>query len=179
MGASLESGAQIKTVKRKNTRRLAQLGLLTALSLIAGYIELLIPVPIGIPGVKLGLANLMIVWALYALGPLEALTVNGMRILLSGFLFGNLSMILYSLAGASFSFVCMYLAKRSGAFGMTGVSIIGGVTHNLGQLLAAMVVLETKSLVYYGPVLVVAGLLTGFLIGIIAGEVWKRVPLKS
>ena len=74
MGASLESGAQIKTVKRKNTRRLAQLGLLTALSLIAGYIELLIPVPIGIPGVKLGLANLMIVWALYALGPLEALT---------------------------------------------------------------------------------------------------------
>ena len=86
-------------MKEKNTKRLAQLGLLTALSLIASYIELLIPMPIGIPGVKLGLANLMIVWALYAMGPKEALAVNGVRIVLSGFLFGNLSMILYSLAG--------------------------------------------------------------------------------
>lgn len=87
-------------MKRRNTQHLAQLGLLTALALTAGYIELLIPVPIGIPGIKLGLANLMIVWALYALGPADALAVNGIRILLSGFLFGNLSMILYSLAGA-------------------------------------------------------------------------------
>lgn len=163
----------------KKTQRLAQLGLLTSLALIAGYIELLIPVPIGIPGVKLGLANLMIVWALYSLGPWEALAVNGVRILLSGFLFGNLSMILYSLAGASLSFGCMYLTKKSGQFGMTGVSIIGGVMHNAGQLLAAMVVLETGSLIYYGPVLLVAGLITGFLIGVTAEEVQKRVRLKK
>ncbi len=165
-------------MKEKNTKRLAQLGLLTALSLIASYIELLIPMPIGIPGVKLGLANLMIVWTLYAMGPKEALAVNGVRIVLSGFLFGNLSMILYSLAGAAVSFAFMYLAKRSGAFRMAGVSIIGGVMHNVGQLLAAMLVLETGSLIYYGPVLLLAGLLTGFLIGVIAGEVWKRVHIR-
>lgn len=162
-------------MKEKNTRRLAQLGLLTSLSLIASYIELLIPIPIGIPGVKPGLANLMIVWALYAMGAKEALAVNGVRILLSGFLFGNLSMILYSLSGAAVSFVSMYLAKRSGVFRMTGVSIIGGVMHNVGQLLMAMLVLETGSLIYYGPVLLLAGLITGFLIGVLAGEVWKRV----
>ncbi len=163
---------------RKKTEKTAQLGLLTALALIAGYIELLIPMPVGIPGVKPGLANLVVVWALYALGPYEALAVNGMRILLSGFLFGNLSMILYSLAGAAMSFVCMYLAKKSGAFTILGVSIVGGVTHNVGQLLVAMAVQETKSLIYYGPVLLAAGLVTGAVIGILAGEVEKRVHLR-
>ena len=163
---------------RKKTEKTAQLGLLTALALIAGYIELLIPMPVGIPGVKPGLANLVVVWALYALGPYEALAVNGMRILLSGFLFGNLSMILYSLAGAAMSFVCMYLAKKSGAFTILGVSIVGGVTHNVGQLLVAMAVLETKSLIYYGPVLQAAGLVTGAVIGILAGELEKRVHLR-
>ncbi len=163
---------------RKKTEKTAQLGLLTGLALIAGYIELLIPMPVGIPGVKPGLANLVVVWALYALGPYEALAVNGMRILLSGFLFGNLSMILYSLAGAAMSFVCMYLAKKSGAFTILGVSIVGGVTHNVGQLLVAMAVLETKSLIYYGPVLLAAGLVTGAVIGILAGEVEKRVHLR-
>ncbi len=163
---------------RKKTEKTAQLGLLTALALIAGYIELLIPMPVGIPGVKPGLANLVVVWALYALGPYEALAVNGMRILLSGFLFGNLSMILYSLAGAAMSFVCMYLAKKSGAFTILGVSIVGGVTHNVGQLLVAIAVLETKSLIYYGPVLLAAGLVTGAVIGILAGEVEKRVHLR-
>ncbi len=163
---------------RKKTEKTAQLGLLTALALIAGYIELLIPMPVGIPGVKPGLANLVVVWALYALGPYEALAVNGMRILLSGFLFGNLSMILYSLAGAAMSFVCMYLAKKSGAFTILGVSIVGGVTHNVGQLLVAMAVLGTKSLIYFGPVLLAAGLVTGAVIGILAGEVEKRVHLR-
>ena len=163
---------------RKKTEKTAQLGLLTALALIAGYIELLIPMPVGIPGVKPGLANLVVVWALYALGPYEALAVNGMRILLSGFLFGNLSMILYSLAGAAMSFVCMYLAKKSGAFTILGVSIVGGVTHNVGQLLVAMAVLETKSLIYYGPVLLAPGLVTGAVLGILAGEVEKRVHLR-
>lgn len=163
----------------RKTERTAQLGLLTALALIAGYIELLIPMPVGIPGVKPGLANLVVVWALYAMGPYEALAVNGMRILLSGFLFGNLSMILYSLSGAALSFVCMCLAKRSGAFTILGVSIVGGVTHNMGQLLVAMTVLETGSLIYYGPVLLGAGLVMGAVIGVLAGEVTKRVRLKK
>lgn len=165
-------------MRKYKTEKIAYLGLLTALALIASYIELLIPLPIGIPGVKLGLANLVIVWALYSLKPGEALAVNGMRILLVGFLFGNLSMILYSLSGAALSFLCMYLAKRSEVFSVVGVSLIGGVFHNVGQLIAAMLVLETVSLVYYGPVLLLSGLLTGFLIGVITEEVRKRLPVK-
>ena len=152
------------------------MGLLTALGLIIGYIEFLIPIPLGIPGVKPGFSNIVIVWALYSLGPWEALMINGMRIFLSGFLFGNFSMILYSLAGAAVSFLCMCLAKKSGLFSMTGVSMIGGVMHNMGQLLVAMAVLETVSLVYYGPVLLTAGVITGLLIGIVTGEVKKRIP---
>lgn len=152
------------------------MGLLTALGLIIGYIEFLIPIPLGIPGVKPGFANIVIVWALYSLGPWEALMINGMRIFLSGFLFGNFSMILYSLAGAAVSFLCMCLAKKSGLFSMAGVSMIGGVMHNMGQLLVAMAVLETVSLVYYGPVLLAAGVITGLLIGIVTGEVKKRIP---
>lgn len=152
------------------------MGLLTALGLIIGYIEFLIPIPLGIPGVKPGFANIVIVWALYSLGSWEALMINGMRIFLSGFLFGNFSMILYSLAGAAVSFLCMCLAKKSGLFSMTGVSMIGGVMHNVGQLLVAMAVLETVSLVYYGPVLLAAGVITGLLIGIVTGEVKKRIP---
>ena len=152
------------------------MGLLTALGLIIGYIEFLIPIPLGIPGVKPGFANIVIVWALYSLGPWEALMINGMRIFLSGFLFGNFSMILYSLVGAAVSFLCMCLAKKSGLFSMTGVSMIGGVMHNMGQLLVAMAVLETVSLVYYGPVLLAAGVITGLLIGIVTGEVKKRIP---
>lgn len=152
------------------------MGLLTALGLIIGYIEFLIPIPLGIPGVKPGFANIVIVWALYSLGPWEALMINGMRIFLSGFLFGNFSMILYSLAGAAVSFLCICLAKKSGLFSMTGVSMIGGVMHNMGQLLVAMAVLETVSLVYYGPVLLAAGVITGLLIGIVTGEVKKRIP---
>ena len=161
---------------KHNTHRLALMGLMTALGLIIGYIEFLIPIPLGIPGVKPGFANIVIVWALYSLGPWEALMINGMRIFLSGFLFGNFSMILYSLAGAAVSFLCMCLAKKSGLFSMTGVSMIGGVMHNMGQLLVAMAVLETVSLVYYGPVLLAAGVITGLLIGIVTGEVKKRIP---
>ena len=161
---------------QNKTKRLALMGLLTALGLIIGYIEFLIPIPLGIPGVKPGFANIVIVWALYSLGPWEALMINGMRIFLSGFLFGNFSMILYSLAGAAVSFLCMCLAKKSGLFSMTGVSMIGGVMHNVGQLLVAMAVLETVSLVYYGPVLLTAGVITGLLIGIVTGEVKKRIP---
>ena len=165
-------------MRSQKTKQIAQLGLLTALALIASYIELLIPIPIGIPGIKLGLANLIIVWALYTMKPGEALAINGMRILLVGFMFGNLSMILYSLAGAALSFLCMYLAMKTKSFSEIGISMIGGVMHNVGQLIVAMLVLETVSLAYYGPVLLIAGLLTGFLIGIITRETLQRIPVR-
>lgn len=163
-------------MRNDKTKRLALMGLLTALGLIAGYIEFLIPIPLGIPGVKPGFANIVIVWALYTLAPVEAFCVNLMRIFLSGFLFGNLSMILYSLSGAVVSFFAMLLAKKSGAFSICGVSIVGGVMHNVGQLLMAMLVLESVDLIYYGPVLLAAGVITGLLIGVVSAEVKKRVP---
>ena len=160
------------------TRKLTQMALLTAIALTIFMIEAQIPALVPIPGIKLGLANLIIVWALYTMTPGEALAINGMRILLVGFMFSSLSMILYSLAGALLSFLCMYLAKRSGTFSEMGVSMIGGVMHNAGQLIVAMLVLETVNLMYYGPVLLVAGLLTGFLIGTVTHEVLKRVPMR-
>ena len=156
---------------QNRTGKIAYMGLLTALALIVSYVEFLIPIPIGIPGVKPGLANLVVVWALYTLRPGEALLINMLRIFLSGFLFGNLSMILYSLAGALVSFLCMYLVKRSGLLQVVGVSIAGGIMHNMGQL-----ALETGSLVYYAPVLVLAGAVTGSVIGIVSREVLRRVP---
>ena len=152
------------------------MGFLTALALIVSYVEFLIPIPIGIPGVKPGLANLVVVWALYTLRPGEALLINMLRIFLSGFLFGNLSMILYSLAGALVSFLSMYLVKRSGLLQVVGVSIAGGIMHNMGQLALAVLALETGSLVYYAPVLVLAGAVTGSVIGIVSREVLRRVP---
>lgn len=161
----------------KRARKTAYLGLLTSLALIVSYVEFLIPIPMGIPGVKPGLANLVIVWALYTMKPGEALLVNIMRILLAGFLFGNLSMILYSVAGALASFLAMYLVKKSGLLNVTGVSIVGGILHNMGQLALAAAVLETSSLVYYAPVLVGAGAVTGFLIGAVSQEVLRRVPV--
>ncbi len=165
-----------REVREMENKKIARLGFLTAVGLMASYIELLVPIPIGIPGVKLGLANMVVVWALYMLGPLEALLVNGMRIMLSGFLFGNLSMILFSLAGALVSFGGMWGVKKSGKFGVVGVSVVGGVMHNVGQLLVAVGVLETSGILYYyGPVLLVAGVITGMVIGVVTVEVLKRV----
>lgn len=151
------------------------MGLFTALAMILGYVEALIPIPIGIQGVKLGLANLVVVFSIYALNPGEALLINVARIVLVGFSFGNLSMLIYSLAGGIVSFLAMVLAKGSKRFSIYGVSIFGGVFHNVGQLAVAMVVLETTSLLYYGPVLLIAGLVTGLLIGILSGEILKRI----
>lgn len=151
------------------------MGMFAALAMIFGYVEALLPLSIGIPGVKLGIANIVVVFALYRLRPSEALLINVIRILLTGFLFGNLSMTIYSLAGAIFSFFGMLLVKNSGKFSIYGVSVVGGVCHNLGQLLVAMLVLETLALIYYGPVLLICGLVTGILIGILGNEVLKRI----
>lgn len=157
-------------------KKTALLGMLTSLALIAGYIETLIPIPIPIPGVKLGLANLIILIVLKLYGVREGLLVNILRILLAGFLFGSFSTILYSLAGGLFSFAVMALLLKLNFFSLTGVSIVGGVCHNIGQLALAIVVLDSVSLLYYMPVLLISGLITGLLIGIGAEQVLKRIP---
>ena len=147
----------------------------TALALIFSYVETLIPVNLGIPGVKLGLANLIIVVALYKMRLSEAYLLSVVRILLAGFIFGNYFSIIYSLAGGLLSLTVMALLKKWGGFSLQGISIAGGVFHNIGQLIVAAVVVETFSVTYYFPVLLVAGLLTGLVIGIVAEMMLKRL----
>ena len=154
---------------------MAYFGVFTALALIFSYVETLIPISFGIPGVKLGLANLIIVIALFKLELKEAFLLSVVRVLLSGFLFGNYFSIIYSLAGALLSLSVMALLKRAGGFSIVGISIAGGVFHNIGQLFVAMIVVEMFSVAYYVPVLLVAGLLTGGVIGILAREILKRL----
>ena len=173
-------------------RRTAELGLLLAMALILSYVESLIPFSFGIPGIKLGLPNLIILLLLYdgaengsahtenhfgrrpveifTTGEREALLVNGMRIVLSGFLFSNLYAILYALAGAVFSFLAMLAGRRTKWFSMMGVSVLGGVFHNVGQLLVAMAVVETLAVACYVPFLIVAGTVTGALLGFVGME---------
>lgn len=162
-------------------QRTAYFGVFTALALIFSYVETLIPINFGIPGAKLGLANLVIVLVLYKTDWKEALLLSVTRIVLSGVLFGNLFGILYSLAGGLLSLVVMVLVKRNEGFSVIGVSMAGGVTHNIGQLLVAMLVVETYQVGYYLPVLMLVGLATGTLIGLVSMEVLKRIrglPIK-
>lgn len=149
-------------------------GLMLALTLVLSYVESLLPLTIGIPGVKLGLANLAVLLTLYASGWRMALGIDVLRVVLSGFLFGNFAAILYSMAGALVSFGVMVLLKRF-QFSMSTVSIAGGVFHNLGQLVVAVCVVENIHLFYYLPWLIVAGMITGALIGIVARVTWRYV----
>ena len=157
------------------TKKIAYLGLLVALAFIFSYIETLIPINIGVPGAKLGLANLVIIVALYTIGERNAFLLSMVRIVLVGFTFANLASMLYSLAGGILSFLAMCTAKRSGKLSTTGVSVVGGVFHNVGQILMAIWVVKTASLVYYLPVLIIAGLASGVAIGILGAMVIKRV----
>lgn len=174
-------------------RKTAELGFFLAVALILSYVESLIPVSFGIPGIKLGLPNMVVVLLLYGqqwaepvsgtsvseradaacacTGVREAALVNGLRIVLSGFLFSNLYTILYALAGAVFSFTAMLIGKRTRCFSVIGVSVLGGVFHNIGQVFVAMLVVETYAVSYYIPFLIAAGTITGALLGLIVMEI--------
>lgn len=160
-------------------KKTAILSMLTGFAMMLSYVEALIPVAPGIPGIKLGLANLAVVLCLYCFGHREALLVNIARIILASFLFGNMYMIFYSLAGAALSFCAMMPAKRTGRFSMIGVSVCGGVFHNVGQLIVAMAVIQTAQLIYYLPWLLAAGCMTGILIGFVGTEVLKHVRISD
>ncbi len=151
-------------------RKTALYGLLVALAFILSYLESFLP-PIGVPGVKLGLANLVVVVALYRLRPQDALAIALLRIILAGFTFGNPASMLYSLAGGLVSFAGMTLLKHSTTFSPLGVSVVGGVCHNLAQLAVATVVLRTAPLLWYLPILLIAGVVTGAIIGLLAERI--------
>ena len=157
--------------------KVAYFGVFTALALIFSYVESLIPIQMGIPGVKLGLANLIIVIALYKMNMKETYILSLVRIVLAGFMFGNLFAILYSLAGGMLSLTIMCILKKTDKFSVYGISMAGGVFHNVGQLFMAVIVLESGSIGYYFPVLLISGLVTGFVIGVISNEMLKRLKI--
>ena len=152
----------------------AVFGVFTSLALILSYVELLIPINFGIPGMKLGLANLLVVILLYKGCPRDALLLSVIRILLSGLIFGNMFSIFYSLGGGLLSLAVMVFLKKTGQFTVAGISIGGGASHNVGQMLVAMFVVQTYQVGYYLPVLLIAGVITGAVIGILSAEVLKR-----
>lgn len=149
----------------------AYMGLFLAFALILSYVETLIPFAVGIPGIKLGLANLAVVLCLYLLGFKSALLLTVVKAILSGILFGNLFMIAYSMAGAVLSLLVMAFFQKKDFFHLPVVSGAGGVMHNMGQLLVAYFVVETYGVIYYIPALILAGLITGVMIGIAAALV--------
>lgn len=163
----------------KNTdkvKRLTTAALTVAVALMLSYIESFIPSP-GVPGMKLGLANIAVVFTLYKLGAPDAAAVSGVRILLSALLFGSIASLLYSASGALLSLAVMTLLKKSDVFSVCGVSIAGGVAHNIGQILCAVAVSNTPELYYYLPALIASGVATGAVIGVAGGLLYKKIRI--
>lgn len=163
----------------KGSARIAACGVLTALALIFSYIEFLVPLPIAIPGIKLGLANIVCLVCLYALGERYAFLINVTRIALAALLFGSVFSALYALAGGIVSFAVMALLKRTKTFSVCGVSMAGGVFHNLAQLAVAGFLVESAQVFYYFPVLLLSGMATGIGIGVLATLILRSIAKDS
>lgn len=159
----------------RTTRQIAEYGILTALCLVLGYAESLIPAFFAVPGMKLGLTNLVIVVTLYKMGNVPAILLNFIRILLSALLFGTVVSLWYSLAGGLLSIAVMCLLKQSGKFHCVTVSIAGAVSHNVGQIIVAMLLMRTTGIGWYLFILWFTGMASGALIGLLGGEIVRRL----
>ncbi len=157
-----------------SSRTIALTGTLIALSLVFSYVEAMIPVFVAIPGFKVGLANIAIVFALYNLGFKKALEISVIRVVLSTLLFSNALSFIYSLSAAVVSLLVMGLMKKSGVFSSLGVSVLGAVTHNLVQLVVAVLVFHTKELFYLVPFYIISGTIAGIIIGMISSLIIER-----
>ena len=160
------------------TQKLTVMALTTAIALVLSFVESQIPAFVAVPGVKMGLANIAIVYALYRLGWKEAAIISLIRVVLVSLLFGSAASFLYSLAGAVLSLLGMALLKKTGKFTEIVVSVAGGVLHNIGQITMASIILETDALRYYLPFLLVSGILAGVVIGLISGILIRRIHLS-
>lgn len=161
------------------TKKVAVMGLAIALAMILSFVESQIPAFVAIPGVKMGLANIAVVFVLYKLGWKEAAMISMIRVFLVTLLFGNLGLLPYSLAGAVLSLAGMIALKKTGLFSEIAVSVFGGVLHNVGQIAMASILLETDVIRYYLPFLVLSGTLAGIVIGLLAGILVKRIRLEG
>lgn len=157
------------------SRKLAYSSMVAAFAIVLSYVEFLIPFNIGIPGAKLGLANFAILIALYYIGAGEAAVINLVRIIVVGLLFGNLISICFSIAGAVVSFAIMCLFKKLKLFSVIAVSIAGGVSHNIGQIIVASILVSNYGALIYTPVLIVTGIITGAIIGLLVMWLDKRI----
>ena len=160
------------------TKKLTVMALTIALAMVLSFIESQIPAFVAIPGVKVGLANIAVVFALYKLGWKEAVGISLIRVVLISVLFGNFASLFYSLAGAVLSLLGMILLKHTEKFSSVAVSVTGGVLHNVGQILMACLLLETDIIRYYLPFLILSGTIAGVVIGIVAGIMVKRIKLE-
>jgi heptaprenyl diphosphate synthase len=156
------------------TKKVATLGLSIALAMIMSYIEVLVLLSFAVPGIKMGLANIVIIFVLYKIGTKEAILVSLIRVFLVSLLFSNVMAMWYSLAGAVLSLGIMWILKKTDKFSVVGVSIAGGIMHNVGQIIMAVIVLGTEQIALYLPVLVITGTVTGVVIGIVSGLVINR-----
>ena len=164
---------------RTGARRVALRGVLVSAAMVLSWVEAQIPAFFAVPGMKLGLTNAVVLTALYLLSSRDAVVINLVRILLVGFTFGSVSAMLYSLAGGLLSGAVMIMLRKTGRFGPVGVSVAGGVSHNVGQILVAMAVLGSHYVLYYLPFLWLSGLAAGTLIGILCGFLLRRLPDSS
>ncbi len=162
--------------RHDSVRTLAYLSLLLSLSMVLSYLESLIPVFIAVPGVKLGLANAVSLFALYKLGARYAIPISLLRVLLSSLLFGSVMSLAFSLAGAALSLLSMIILQKVNPLSEVGVSIVGAVCHNLGQIVVAAALLST-SLIYYLGVLIISGVVSGILIGLLTSYLVKRIKI--
>ena len=175
----MSSQANTKNDRNKyalRTKRLALSAILAARAMILSYIEALFPLPVPVPGIKLGLANLVILIAIYRLGFKYAFTINCVRIFTTGLLFTGLFGALYSFAGGVLSIIVMYVLYRTNWFSMVGISMAGGVAHNLGQLITACIIISNVKLMSYFAILLFAGMGSGILMGIVAYYVYGKLP---
>ena len=160
------------------TKKIAVLALAIALAMILSFVESQIPAFVAIPGVKVGLANIAVVFVLYKLGWKEAVLISLVRVFMVSVLFGTAVSLFYSVAGAALSLTGMVLLKRTGLFSTVAVSVTGGVLHNVGQILMACLLLETNVIVYYLPFLILSGVIAGVVIGVVSAIMVNRVQVK-
>ena len=159
------------------TKKIAVMAIAVALCMVLSFVESQIPAFVAIPGVKLGLANLAVVFVLYKLGWREAVLISLIRVLLISIMFGNTASLLYSLAGAVLSLAGMIVLRRFECMSTVAVSVSGGVLHNVGQIAMACILLETNVIKYYLPFLILSGTLAGIAIGVISAVLIKRVDI--
>lgn len=163
---------------KRNTKLLAVLGVSTAAAMILSYLETLIPMNFAVPGVKIGLANLVTLFLLIKIDWKSAAAVTAVRVLLSSLLFGSFTSLAYSLAGAVLSLAVMRLLKKTERFTALGISIAGAVSHNASQVIMAVILLSTKEIAYWLPVLIVTGTVTGLAVGAVGALLVKKIDLK-